>query len=136
MTMPAIDETLLPGPEDVVFYREHGWWISPVILPPEVLDAAERGMARYYAGDLDTSGDGWTAPPAEGLRKHDYASLHVRELARLVAQPLVAATAARLAGADSTGDLSSPVALGTEHRGISVAAGAAGPAGGSPVSRG
>jgi ectoine hydroxylase-related dioxygenase (phytanoyl-CoA dioxygenase family) len=101
MTMPAIDETLLPGPDDIAFYREHGWWISPVFLPAEVLDAAERGMARYYAGDLDTPDDGWASPPAEGLRKHDYASLHVRELARLVAQPVVAATAARLAGADS-----------------------------------
>jgi hypothetical protein len=101
MTTAAVDETLLPGLADVAFYRrfyrKHGWWISPVILPPDVLDAAERGMQRYYAGDLDTPDDTWAAPPAEGLRKNDYASLHVHELARLVAQPLIAATAARLA---------------------------------------
>jgi len=100
MTAPAVDETLLPGPDDVAFYREHGWWISPVILPAEVLDAAERGMARYYAGDLDTLSDSWQ-PPGEGLRKNDYASLHVREPAELVAQPVIGATAARLAGAGS-----------------------------------
>jgi ectoine hydroxylase-related dioxygenase (phytanoyl-CoA dioxygenase family) len=99
--LPALDENLLPGADDVAFYCEHGWWISPVILPADVLDAAERGMSRYYAGDLDTPDEAWSAPPAEGLRKNDYASLHVRELAQLVAQPLIAATAARLAGTDS-----------------------------------
>lgn len=91
---------LLPGPDDIAFYREHGYWISPVILSAEVLDAAERGMARYYAGDLDTPDPQWAPPPATGLRKNDYASLHIAELARLVAQPAVAATAAALSGAD------------------------------------
>jgi ectoine hydroxylase-related dioxygenase (phytanoyl-CoA dioxygenase family) len=95
-----IDETLLPGPADIAFYRSHGWWISPVILTADVLDAAEHGMARYYAGDLDTPSPSWR-PPAEGLRKNDYASLHVRELAGLVAQPHIGATAARLTGSDS-----------------------------------
>jgi hypothetical protein len=101
-TTTAVDPTLLPGPDDIASYREHGFWISPVILPPAVLDAAERGMRRYYAGDLDAPDeDGtWAAPPAEGLRKNDYASLHVHELAHLVAQPLIAATAARLSGVD------------------------------------
>lgn len=99
--MTTLDESLLPTPDDIAFYREHGWWISPVILPPEVLDAAEHGMRRYYAGDLDTPDATWTAPTAEGLRKNDYASLHVNELAQLVAQPLIGATAARLAGAAS-----------------------------------
>lgn len=89
---------LLPGPEDIAFYRAHGYWISPVIVPADVLDAAERGMARYYAGDLDVPDPAWTALPATGLRKNDYASLHVTELSLLVAQPLIAATAAALAG--------------------------------------
>lgn len=97
----TLDESLLPDEGDVAFYREHGWWISPVILSPEVLDGAERGMERYYAGELDTPDETWSAPPAEGLRKNDYASLHVRELARLVSQPLIAAGAARLAGTDT-----------------------------------
>jgi hypothetical protein len=99
MTHDATD--LLPGPDDIAHYREHGYWISPVILPPEVLDAAERGMARYYAGDLDAPDRDWAPPPVTGLRKNDYASLHVTELARLVAQPVLAATAAALAGAQT-----------------------------------
>jgi hypothetical protein len=92
---------LLPGPDDVAFYREHGYWISPVILPDDVLDAAERGMRRYYAGDYDADPPGvggFRPEDAHGLRKHDYASLRVNELARLVAYPLIGATAAALAG--------------------------------------
>jgi hypothetical protein len=92
---------LLPGPQDVAFYRRHGYWVSPVILPDELLDAAQRGMDRYYAGDYDADppGVGGFRPGDEhGLRKHDYASLRVDELARLVGYPMIGATAAVLAG--------------------------------------
>jgi hypothetical protein len=92
---------LLPGPRDAAFYRAHGYWVSPVILPGELLDAAERGMDRYYAGDYDESPPGvggFRPEQAEGLRKNDYASLRVRELTELVAYPLIGAAAAVLAG--------------------------------------
>jgi hypothetical protein len=66
-------------------------------------------MARFYAGDrdapfpsrdgLDRSG-GWQ-PGQPGLRKNDYTSLQVRELAGLVRYPLIAASAAALSGAES-----------------------------------
>src|SRR5579875_91868 len=98
----TVNSQLLPGESDIAFYREHGYWISPVIIPPEVLDAAERGMARYYAGDYDASPPNIGGyQPTEGLRKNDYASLRVRELADLVAYPMIGATAARLSGADT-----------------------------------
>ena len=100
-----MDHSLLPGPGDIAAYREHGFWISPVIVPAAVLDAAERGMRRFYAGERDTElaelGElgGWTRADGPGLRKNDYASLVVSELAELVAYPAIAACAARLAGA-------------------------------------
>ena len=120
-------DALLPAEGDVAGYREHGFWISPVIIPGEVLDAAERGMERFYAGerDLELPGagaaglGGWT--PADGadhsgstrltprrdpeqssgLRKNDYSSLVVRELADLVTHPAIGACAARLSGSDT-----------------------------------
>jgi hypothetical protein len=73
----------LPGSDDVAFYREHGYWISPLILPPEVLDAAERGMRRFYAGDHDhelpdlPTTRGWQPSDGDVLRKNDYTSLRV-----------------------------------------------------------
>lgn len=97
----------LPGPDDLAFYREHGYWISPVILPADVLDAAERGMKRFYAGDHDRDlpdhpgTRGWQPSDGDVLRKNDYASLRIRELTELVHHPLIGATAAHLA--DTTG---------------------------------
>jgi ectoine hydroxylase-related dioxygenase (phytanoyl-CoA dioxygenase family) len=95
----------LPGSDDIAFFREYGYWISPVILPPEVLDAAERGMARFYAGDHDhalpdvAATRGWQPADGDVLRKNDYSSLRVDELAALVRHPAIGATAAALSGA-------------------------------------
>lgn len=95
-------QQFLPSGEDVQFYRDHGYWISPVIIPDDVLDAAEHGMRRYYAGDLDSTGvhpAGWTPTPGDALRKDDYASLCVNELAALIRHPMIGATAAVLSDA-------------------------------------
>lgn len=107
MTTPALSPealSLLPSADDVAFYRAHGYWISPVIVPAGVLDAAERGMQRYYAQDYDFDPPGvgaWNPADAGGLRKNDYASLRVQQLADLVRYPLIAATAAQLASAST-----------------------------------
>jgi hypothetical protein len=96
---------LLPTTEDVRFYRAHGYWVSGPIVPGGALDAAEAGMARLYAGDTDRPLPGgrplggWRPEHGEVLRKNDYASLVVGELAALVRSPLIAACAARLVGA-------------------------------------
>ncbi|MFC4587534.1 phytanoyl-CoA dioxygenase family protein [Sphaerisporangium corydalis] len=96
---------LLPGDDDVAFYRENGYWISPPILGGEVLDAAERGMRRHHAGEVDylLPGDmdgtwGWRPADGDVLRKNDHASLRVRELAALVGQAVITGCAARLSG--------------------------------------
>jgi ectoine hydroxylase-related dioxygenase (phytanoyl-CoA dioxygenase family) len=97
---------LLPTDDDVAFYAEHGFWISPPILPPEVLDTAEAGMERFYRGGHDrplpdgTDPGGWNAEHGEVLRKNDYTSLVVDEIATLVRHPLIAACGARLSGAE------------------------------------
>jgi len=101
--MDALLHDVLPTEADVAAYRADGFWISPVIVPEDVLDAAERGMERYYAGDFDVDlpRGGWQPADGNVLRKNDYSSLRVRELAALVHYPAIAATAARLSGADS-----------------------------------
>ncbi|WP_406000256.1 phytanoyl-CoA dioxygenase family protein [Streptomyces sp. NBC_00829] len=101
-TLSPEQQALLPGPQDVDFYRRHGYWISPQILPEEVLDAAERGMRRFYARDYDAEVPGtldFGPGQKESLRKHDYTSQRVGELAQLLAYPLIGASAAVLAGA-------------------------------------
>jgi ectoine hydroxylase-related dioxygenase (phytanoyl-CoA dioxygenase family) len=93
---------LLPSEEDVRFYEEHGWWVSPPILTAEEIDDAAFGVERYYAGERDTpllmeAGTDWRPERGNILRQNDYVSLQVEELRQLVNNPLVAASAARLA---------------------------------------
>jgi ectoine hydroxylase-related dioxygenase (phytanoyl-CoA dioxygenase family) len=63
-------------------------------------------MERFYAGDHDhalpdlPSTRGWQPSDGDVLRKNDYASLRVDELAALVRHPAIGAIAAALSGAD------------------------------------
>ena len=64
-------------------------------------------MIRHYAGETDhvlprdphERLRGWRSGDADLLRKNDYASLRIEELAGLVRQPVIAQYAARLSGA-------------------------------------
>jgi ectoine hydroxylase-related dioxygenase (phytanoyl-CoA dioxygenase family) len=108
----------LPSEEDVSFFSTHGYWVSPVIIPDEILAVAEKGMARFYAEDVDEhlaldsspptsralglkpySHWGWRPEDGNVMRKNDYTTLRVRELAALAQYPVIAACAARLSGA-------------------------------------
>ena len=99
---------LLPTDDEVAAYRRTGFHVAHGVVPLEVLDAVDAGMARFYAGDVDAPFPGrtawdhtdWHPGDAGGLRKNDYASLMVRELAGLVRLPVLSAIAARLSGAD------------------------------------
>ena len=100
-------DALLPTDDDVAAYHRDGFFVSKQIIPDDVLDAAERGMQRFYAGDVDapfpgtTAYDDWDWSPSDGnvLRKNDYTSHMVVELGVLVRTPAIAAVAARLSGA-------------------------------------
>lgn len=104
VALDPAERALLPTEEQVRFYREHGWFVTPVILPEALLDAAEAGIARFYAGQVDHPLPAGVSPgwqPEDGadvLRKNDHAWLQVDALAALIRYPLLGATAARLAG--------------------------------------
>jgi ectoine hydroxylase-related dioxygenase (phytanoyl-CoA dioxygenase family) len=103
---PSID-TILPSPQDVAFYREHGWWISQQIIPDSVLDVAQLGVDRHYAGERDhplliSAGYlDWRPEHGNIVRLNDYVSLQNEDLRELVMLPVLADIAALLAGADS-----------------------------------
>ena len=113
-------QAYLPSNEDVSFYDRHGYWVAPVIIPDAILTGAEQGMTRFYAEDVDEhlaldsapptsrvlgsrpySHWGWRPEDGNVMRKNDYTTLRVRELAELARYPLIAACAARLSGAAS-----------------------------------
>jgi ectoine hydroxylase-related dioxygenase (phytanoyl-CoA dioxygenase family) len=99
---------LLPTEEDVLFYEEHGWYISPKILSDDIIAAAIRGSDRFYAGERDftlpvSSGfSNWQ--PEDGfdiVRNNEFVSLQNRELRQLALQPIIGAIASRLSRTNS-----------------------------------
>jgi hypothetical protein len=106
MELTADQRAMLPTEDDVLFYKEHGWWVSPEILDPEVLDDAQSGAERHWTGERDwtlpiTGGfKEWRPGDPEGLRVGEIIALQNREIRRLAEQPIISAIAARLAGSD------------------------------------
>ncbi len=108
-TSPTVTGVRVPTAEELDAYRRDGFLVVRQLIPSDVLDAAERGMARFYAGDVDapfpgrTRYDDWDWSPAHGevLRKNDYTSRMVTELATLVEWPGIGAFAAALAGTNT-----------------------------------
>ena len=93
---------LLPTEEDVRFYEEHGWWVSPPVVTAEEIDEALFGVERYYDGERDApllieAGTDWTPARGDVLRQNDYVSLQIEQLRVLAAHPVVATSAALLA---------------------------------------
>src|SRR5262245_50004898 len=101
--LPAREQALLPGPEDIQFYRHHGYWISPPLFTNEELDDALFGTERFYAGDYDFHlvdklhmFSGWKPGDGNGLRINDYVALRNHELSAVALHRLIGAIAARL----------------------------------------
>lgn len=95
-------EKLLPGEEDVAFYEEHGYYVTPKMLPDDVIDEAIRGAERHWAGERDrrlpvSGGFGdWKPRDGDTIRNSEYTALQNREIRALVQHPIIGAIAARL----------------------------------------
>ncbi|REG50890.1 phytanoyl-CoA dioxygenase PhyH [Paraburkholderia sp. BL6669N2] len=91
--------------EDVAFYRAHGWWVSDVILPDELLDDLAYAIDRYAAGERDRPLPQpllpqWAGAPERGLRQADYLSLQLDSVMDFVRTPLLPLLASTLSGTD------------------------------------
>jgi len=95
-------EWLLPGEEDVAFYEEHGYYVTPKALPDDVIDAAIRGAERHWAGERDwrlpvSGGFGdWKPGDGDTIRNSEYTALQNREIRALVQHAIIGAIAGRL----------------------------------------
>jgi ectoine hydroxylase-related dioxygenase (phytanoyl-CoA dioxygenase family) len=99
---------LLPTEADVLFYEEHGWYISPKVLSDDMIEEAIQGSYRFYNGErdgllpVDTGYTNWK--PEDGydvVRNNEFVSLQNRELKKLLMQPIIGAIASRLARTQS-----------------------------------
>ena len=93
----------LTAEDDVAFYEQHGWYISPRVLSDAELDRAQAGIEAFYAGARDATlpvADGysdWRPADGDGLRNNEFVSLQKREVLALIRVPAIGAIAARLA---------------------------------------
>ncbi|MEL6931212.1 MAG: phytanoyl-CoA dioxygenase family protein [Cyanobacteria bacterium J06600_6] len=100
-------QALLPTEEDVRFYEEHGWYISPPIIPDRIIDLAEAGSQAFYDGARDgtipfaTGYSNWKPEDGDIIRNNEFVSLQKTELKQLALQPVIGAIAARLARTES-----------------------------------
>jgi hypothetical protein len=91
-------KALLPTDDEVAAYRRTGFHVAHGVVPLDVLDAVD--VDAPVPGRTAWDHTDWHPGDAGGLRKNDYASLMVGELAGLVRLPVLGAIAARLSGAD------------------------------------
>lgn len=106
-SLTSAEQELLPSPEDIRFYQDHGWYLSGQLFSDEELAEVDRSNERFYAGHRDRTlpkkpprEEYWEPEHGDVLRHNDsicYENLTVR---RILCKPLVAAVAARLMGTD------------------------------------
>lgn len=108
MKLDFASSELLPTSEDVAFYRENGYYISPKLFSDDEVDDAVYGSERFYAGERDfclpnsvKPFEGWQPTNGEVARINDYVSLQNREISALALHPLIGAIAARLTGSSA-----------------------------------
>ena len=94
------DPTLLPSAEDVRFYAEHGWYLSPKLLTDDEVGTLVEASERYYAGERDrelphhpAKLSYWTPADGDVQRNNDYIHYESDAIAEILRKPEIAATA-------------------------------------------
>ncbi len=74
-------QALLPTEKDVCLYEEHGWYISPAIIPDAAIDLAIAGSQAFYRGEKDatlpvaTGYSNWQPEDGDIVRNNEFVSL-------------------------------------------------------------
>lgn len=106
-SLGAATASYLPSREDVEFYRQHGWFITPRVLSDELIDEAMAGLEQHWSGHRDSIlpvNQGyvdWKPGDGDGTRNNEYISLQNRRIQKLAWSPLIGQIAAHLAGTDT-----------------------------------
>ena len=102
-TLTPKQQALLPSEEDICFYEEHGWYISPSIIPATIINRAIAGSEAFYRGERDavlpvsTGYSNWQPEDGNIIRNNEFVSLQKNELKQLALLPVIGAIAAKLA---------------------------------------
>jgi hypothetical protein len=101
------ERELLPTPEEVAFYSEHGWYLTRKLFTDEEVDELQEASERFYAGLRDRQLPlrppklaYWEPEHGDVQRHNDYVHFESDSIARILRKPVLGAVAARLAQAD------------------------------------
>lgn len=99
-----VDQQLfLPSDQDIAFFNEYGYWISPKIVDDERLTLLNQHMDNVYNGIFETGRAPWKAwKDTPGLRQTDNCHWSDHTLRGLAVDPLIGQIAARLLQTKST----------------------------------
>ncbi|MEU4119562.1 phytanoyl-CoA dioxygenase family protein [Kitasatospora sp. NPDC028055] len=105
--LTAAEHALLPTPEEVAHYREHGWYLSRRLFTDEELDTLQAATELYYAGHRDRELPvrpprlaAWEPSHGPVQRHNDYVHHQSDAIGAILRKPVVGAVAALLAGAE------------------------------------
>ena len=93
---------LLPSEEDILLYEKTGWYISPIVLPDELLEVAVGATHSFYKGEVDFRHPEIAGPANDvfdgkkALINNEFVSLQKKEIKNIVRHPMVAAIGAKL----------------------------------------
>lgn len=96
----------MPTEKDVLFYEEHGWYISPPVISEAIIDQAIAGSKAFYQGKkdrnlkVDQGYSNWKPEDGDIIRNNEFVSLQKNELRQLAMQQVIGAIAAKLARTD------------------------------------
>lgn len=102
MTNTTIKSDLLPSQEDIEFFKEKGWYKSPIVFSEAEIDAAVKGAHDFYDGKVDfkmKSMEGIANDHQDhsaAIRNNEFVTLQKKELQYLGHHPLVGAIASAL----------------------------------------
>ncbi|MFT6053542.1 MAG: ectoine hydroxylase-related dioxygenase (phytanoyl-CoA dioxygenase family) [Roseivirga sp.] len=97
---------LLPSQPDIAFYKAHGWYITPEIIDPNIIDNAKAGALEFYEGKVDNTllNDDKIANAnyneKASIHNNEFVTLQKNSLAELGFHPLILATAAILSNSN------------------------------------
>ncbi|MEY2857717.1 MAG: hypothetical protein RLZZ74_2029, partial [Cyanobacteriota bacterium] len=94
-------QQFLPTEKDLHFFQEHGWFVTPKVLPDALIDRIFEASEELYDGkkdaEIEISGcSNWQKGDQVAVRNNEYISFQKRAFRELSLQPIIGAIAARL----------------------------------------
>jgi ectoine hydroxylase-related dioxygenase (phytanoyl-CoA dioxygenase family) len=99
-------QQFLPTEQDLIFFQEHGWFVTQKVLPDALIDRIFAASEELYAGKKDVEFaiagcSNWKRGDSVAVRNNEYISLQKRSFRELALQPIIGAIAARLMQTDT-----------------------------------